>query len=779
MTISWVSTGRRASRHSVRACAGLLLAAECAVPGMALAQSVQGSAEPEIQEVLVTARRREESAQKVPIAIASISGDALQQRQITNVSEVQFLVPTLRITSSQQANQFVSFALRGLRSAGVVTYFSEVPSRAAATGRELYDLDSLQVLKGPQGTLFGKNTTAGAVLLQPARPRENLEGYLEVGAGDYDLRTGQGMFNAPLSETLLLRVAGQMVQRDGITERVGPLASGVPAANSVDSSSARASLLFRPTSGFENLVIVDYFHANEEAAQPKIVASTPCPANPAFVQTVILGACRFVPPSTTALGLPSWSEFVADEIDAGPRSTLNPSRGKLEVDTLGVSNITTFELNDLLTIKNIFGYREDEIGRAFDGDGTAFPLFYGDAEYDYRFYSDELQLQATLDRLKLIVGAFYSNDRTRTDELFSVAVPSFLDPITRFGTLKETSKAVYSQATYSVTDQLNLTAGVRYTWDDKHFVQHDFTGPGCTYSANDLFAQYVDLASCEFDQNVEFEEPSWTFSADYQLTDKLLVYATARRGFNSGGINSSPPTAFGTEKIDDVELGFKSDLRVGDFPVRVNMSAFHSDYRDIQRQNTNFVNGQPKSFIENAAAATVKGVELESETIIGSLDLAAAVSYLDAAYDEFAVQVSPGVFADVSGNKLAQAPEWTSSVRATYHLPIASQLASDLAASVSWSYQSTIYFEDFNTGNAALPNDIDPFNTQDAYELWNAELTARDLAGKPLTLTLFVKNISDEVYSINRTSALVSFGYATAIWGEPRTWGATLRYRFE
>jgi iron complex outermembrane receptor protein len=765
---------------TMRRWASWMIAAECMTAGVAYGQSASEPAQPTIQEVVVTARRREESAQKVPIAIASITGGALEQRQIKDVSEIQFLVPTLRVTSSQQANQFVSFALRGLRSAGVVTYFSEVPARAAAAGHELYDLDSLQVLKGPQGTLFGKNTTAGAVLLQPARPRDKTEGDIEIGAGDYGFRSVQGMFNVPLTDNLFFRVAGQLIQRDGITKIVGPQSAGAEDQNSIDSSSVRASLLFQPANGFENLLILDHFNASQEAAQPKLVASMNCPANPAFVQTVILGACRYIPPETTALGLPSWNEFFAQETAVGPRNTLNPATGHLRMDTLGVSNLTSFEVNDHVTVKNIFGYRDDEIARAFDGDGTAFPLFYGDADYDYHFYSDELQLQITADRLKLIVGAFYSRDRTRADETFPVAVPSFLNPITRFGTLNETSKALYSQATYAVTDQLNLTAGFRYTWENKHFVQHDFTGAlGCSYAADDPFAQYVDLARCEFDQSIDFKEPSWTFSADYQLTDQMLIYATARRGFNSGGINSSPPTAFGTEKIDDVEVGFKSDLRIAAFPVRLNLSAFHSKYADIQRQNTNFVNGQPKSFIENAAEATVEGIELESETVLGDFELGASVAYLDAKYDKFGVQTTPGVEVDVSGNKLAQAPQWTSSVRAGYHVPIDPGLAADLSANVTWAYQSTIYFEDFNTGDSALPNFIDPFNTQKSYDLWNAELVAKDVLGKPVTVSVFVKNIGDEVYSINRTSALASFGYATAIWGEPRTWGATLRYRFE
>jgi iron complex outermembrane receptor protein len=727
----------------------------------------------ELAEVVVTARRREESAQKVPVSISSISNAAIEDRHIENISEVQFLVPSLRITPSLLAGTFVDFALRGLRSTGVVTYFSEVPANAAAVGNELYDLDSIQVLKGPQGTLFGKNTTAGAVLIRPARPTDSTDGYVEFGAGDYGLRTGQAMFNTPLSDKLWLRVSGQFTKRDGTLNVVAATPEGQPqseASNSIDSVSARISLLYKPMSGIENLLIVDVFNADQSAAQGKIVESAPCPANPAFVQTVILGACRYGAP---------WQAFFNAETAVGPRNTLNPTPAVFRDSTWGVSDLSSFALNDNLTIKNIFGWRSDRITRDTDGDGTPFSLFYGDELYKYRFYSDEAQLQGTFDRVKFVVGAFYSNNRTDTNELFSVAIPSFLDPITRYGTLTDVNKALYSQGTYAVTERFNLTAGFRYTWDQQHFVQHDFTGAlGCSYATNDIFADHVNFATCTFDQAVSFKEPSWTFSADYQLTDKILAYATTRKGFNAGGINSSPPTAFGTEKINDVEVGLKSDLRAFDFPLRVNLSAFQSKYKDIQRSDTTFVGGQPKSIIKNAAAATVKGVELQTQALLGRFDLTANGTYLNAKYDRFPADIAPGVTVDLSGNRLAQAPKFSASVTAAYHLPVSANIASDLTPQVTWAYQSTIYFDDFNTNNNALPNYTDPFNTQAGYSLWNAELIAKDLMGSKVTATVYVKNLGNKLYAQNLTTALSSFGYATAIWGDPRMWGVTLRYRF-
>jgi iron complex outermembrane receptor protein len=633
-------------------------------------------------------------------------------------------------------------------------------------------LDSIEVLKGPQGTLFGKNTTAGAILIRPARPTDSTDGYVEFGAGDYNLRQGQGMFNTPLSDKLWLRVSGQFIKRDGTLNVIGAAPEGAPqaeASNSVDSTSLRISLLYKPTTGIENLLIVDTFNSDQSAAQGKIIESAPCPANPSFVQTLILGACRYGA---------AWTQFFNAEQAVGAHETLNPTPAAFRDNTWGVSDLGSFALNDNLTIKNIFGWRSDQITRDSDGDGTPFSLFYGDNVYKYRFYSDELQLQGTFDRLKFVTGAFYSNNRTDANELFSVADPSLLDPIHRFGTLTDVNKALYTQGTYAVTDKFNLTAGFRYTWDNQHFVQHDFTGGFCSYAANDIFANYVNFDSCTFNQTVTFKEPSWTFSGDYQLTDKILAYATARKGFNAGGINSSPPTAFGTEKINDVEVGLKSDLRVGEIPVRINLSAFQSKYKDIQRSDNTFVNGQPKSIIKNAAAATVKGIELQSETLIAGFDFSANGTYLDAKYDTFPSEIAPGVSVDLSGNRLAQAPKFSATVTAAYHIPVSSSIASDLTPEVTWSYQSTIYFDDFNTEDNSLPNYTDPFNRQDGYGLWNAQVVARDVLGSKVTATVFVKNLTDKLYAQNLTSALSSFGYATVIYGDPRMWGVTLRYRF-
>jgi iron complex outermembrane receptor protein len=739
-------------------------------PAAADPSAVPGRADPAqsaaLDDIVVTARRREEASQSVPLVIAAVSGADLTARSITNVDEIQFLVPTLRVTTSLDQGQGTSFALRGLRSTGVVTYFSQVPALGQIVGRELYDLGSVQVLKGPQGTLFGKNTSAGAILFEPARPTDEIEGFFEVKAGNYDQMGLQGMFNLPLSDTLQLRVAGQAEKRDGFTKIVGqPNGTNLSPQGKIDSASVRASLLFRPSDDLENLLVVDRFDAEESLNPPRLFRSIACPDNPGFVQLLIQGSCKY----------PGWDQSVAEDLALGPRKTNNPFQGSTLTKSWSVSNLTTYDVNDQVTVKNIFGYRRDTLNRRFDGDGTKFDLFISNNNNSYRFYSDEMQVQAEVGRLKLILGAFYSHNKIGYNDSFRVAVPGPLDPILRDGRTTETSKALFTQATFAATDRLNLTAGFRYTWEKKSVTMTDFGGGACSYAPGDA---NVDISTCTYDDTIRFREPSWTFSADYQLAPNSLLYATTRRGFNSGGINISPPIPYGTETIDDIEVGSKNDFRVGGLPVRLNVSAFRSQYKDIQRQITQFVDAQPKSYIQNAAKARVTGLEVEGQIRIGGLSLSENVTLLDAKYRKFETETAPGIFADLSDNKLSQAPKFTNTFTASYKLPVSEEVASDLSLSGTWAYQSKIYFSDFNQLDQGLSNTIDDTNYQTGYSIVNAQLVARNIGGTGLGASLFVKNLTNKTFSTSRSSALSSFGYATIAYGDPRTYGVTLSYRF-
>jgi iron complex outermembrane receptor protein len=267
-------------------------------------------------------------------------------------------------------------------------------------------------------------------------------------------------------------------------------------------------------------------------------------------------------------------------------------------------------------------------------------------------------------------------------------------------------------------------------------------------------------------------------AADYKLTDGTLGYITARRAFNSGGINPAPPVPYKEEIINDVEMGIKNDSKIAGLPVRTNISVFHSKYNDIQRNVTFFYQGQPSTIIRNAASATIWGVEIENEARIANLELSAGYSYVHAKYDSFNTELSPGVTTNLTNSALAEAPKSTANATVAYHVPVAPQFASDVRASVTASYQSTIYFSDINETNINLSNTIDPLTQQGQYTIFNAGITATDFLKPGFCVTLYVKNLTNKLYAQNKESVMSLFGYATAIYGDPITWGASVRYRF-
>jgi iron complex outermembrane recepter protein len=730
-----------------------------------------------LEEILVTARRTEENSQEVPISIAAFSADELVNRRISDVTQLTEQVPGLRVQSSVFGRQSPDFALRGLRSTGVVLYFSEVPGRAESIGREIYDLSSVQVLKGPQGTLFGKNTTAGALLFQPARPSESFEGSATLEAGNFAKTGAEGMINLPISDVLQVRFAGKFVERDGFMNVKG-------SGDDLDDEhfdSQRVSVLFKPVDAFENLLIYDRFYADEAPSATKLIAALPCPANPTIGQFLTFAACKYVPPLTTALGLPSFNQFVASELPLDEFETTNPSHGvsgdgRALTDSWGVSNLSTVQFGGPWTLRNIFGYREDATLRDMDTDGTVYDLSQVSYDSKYESLSNELQLLAEFDRVKLIVGGFYNRVVYDTFNFLLIASPGPISPIVQDSREETKTKAVFSQATFAVNDRLDLTAGFRYTWENKLVTGTAQTAGRCGFNPPNIA---IDFTNCTRRQEEDFGEPSWTVSADYKLTDSALLYATARRGFNSGGFNVAPPVAYDTEKIDDIELGIKTEMELAGQPVRTNLSIYHSEFDGLQRQITRFINNFPTGFVDNASSATVNGAELEiNAVVLERLRIDAALSYIDAEYDKFETEVAPNVVADISSNALAQAPEWTSSLTATYSFPVPASFADELLLSGTWSYQGKTYFDDLNATNNALSNRLDPYNEQPSYSIFNAQLSVRDVFGTQATVALFGRNLSDELYATKLSNTLSTFGVAKAYYAEPRTWGVSVNYRF-
>lgn len=745
---------------------GVALAAltMAAVSGEACAQVAESAvAEPNrLDDIVVVARRAQERLQDVPISITAISADTIKSAQISQGSDLIRLVPTLNVQQSS-TGPGQSYSLRGIRT-GVITYFNEVPTSANAVNNQIWDLESVQALAGPQGTLFGRNSTGGAILFVPARPTGQLEGSVELGYGNYDWRQATAVLNLPVADAVSLRVGGRVVRRDGVVKNeIGP------DFQSLHRDSFRASLLLEPGEMFSNYTVFDYAKADE--APGALVTSNVRPTAGCFPGLGCLYGTQ-----------PAQLGAIQDQL--GIRRVRSRYPAILESKEWGVTNIAAIEPVDGITLKYVFGLRRSSSNRFTNQTTLDLPIQIGNNFQDYgRVISHEVQaLGDVLDgRLNWAMGVFRSKEESRgglSYSLFGNPALPFSNDRNNFTTIDQsrTTTGVYGQATIMVADGLNVTAGLRFN-KDKAALLTSSVGPQFTFFGLQICrfsptAPGVDFANCTRSISDTYDAVTYNFSVDYRVSNSVLLYATTRRGYNSGGFNpsvpasqelSAPQPAFGPEYIRDYEAGIKADWHIGAMPVRTNLSGFYGKYTDIQR-STFGVSSTGQTYIgtSNGPKATIYGLQLES-TIrpAPGLFLNANYGLLNTRYDEG----SPGF---PKGNAFAQAPKHTVNILASYTHDLGD--AGKIVGSTGFTYQSRISFQDANLGSALA--------FQKGYSIVDARLGMIEIAGTALGASLFVKNLTNEAYAVERQDLVSAFGFAGTIYNDPRTYGLEISYRF-
>src|SRR5271169_719903 len=526
--------------------------------------TVDASASPILEEITITARRREENAQTVPISVTVFSQADLDAHSVTDLQDLTSITPGLRY-GAEGGGQNTTISLRGLSkipvgdgTPAVVTYFGDVPLASSGSNIPTFDLADVQVLKGPQGTLFGRNTIGGAVVVTPQAPTYTTNGYMKVGFGDYSSESAEGAINLPLvDDKLALRVAGQIRLRDAFQTNLGE----GPDLDNVHQHSFHASLLWDPTPGISNLLIADYFSANEAPSnsvffgyRPGVLTNFGGPA-----------AVPLFGPFEPALA----AAFAAQQAN-GPL-TINSGEPVLEQDrTLwGISDNASFKLGDNITLRNIFGYRITEVSEMSDPPGV--PILNGDANsvplaalgiplpgtldrlallnagqiVDKKQETDELQLFGTSfnDRLSWIVGGFYLKDEPngpqgswfKQFDIYSSLTGFQLSPAAA-STAQFTTKsyAGFAQTALDLSDWvlngLKLNLGYRYTKDEISACGATIVG-----GTSALNAPFLNNSDCEAygashpgtgagSLQTDSHAPSWTIGLDYQITKDTLAY---------------------------------------------------------------------------------------------------------------------------------------------------------------------------------------------------------------------------------------------------------------
>lgn len=799
-----------------------------------------------MREIVVTAQRREERAQDVPISISAFSTERLEQMNVSQPQDLYGTVPSLVVGTQGGASRDVqSYSIRGqstgfLSSPAVALYMNEVPLPSAITLNlqggpgMMVDLENIQVLSGPQGTLFGRNTTGGAVLFVPRKPTNELEGHVEGRIGNYDLRGVEGVLNVPVvDDKLMVRVVGAYQDREGYTRDL----VWNKGRDDVHWYSGRIGVTLRPTERLENYLMA-YGAKSSNNGAGHIHKGFNIPG----LQGV--GFCAD-PPASPIPGLGVSCDVyrrqteVAEE--AGPRKTRHSVDGFSKISMWGVTNTTSLDLTDELTLRNIVSFQKLKVNYASDQDGTplqqyelnqnapnpdgpvaglteyGLPLFgYINAQEqldlprDYlKQFTEEIQVQGNMleDRLTFTAGFFHFN--AKPAGMWGSAAVNYCPAqftgacvysLSNSG-VSNKSNALYAQGTLDFgafapsLEALRLTAGYRYTWDTIRGFNRTWDPDVTAGTADCLIGGLTpgevpldQVERCTYRASLKSKAPTWNVGLDYKPVDQLMVYAKVSRGYKAGGFNTvavRPETqTFDPEKLTTYEAGFKSDWYLADMPVRLNIAYYYSDYTNIHRPTGDYnpVTGAAGAKIASASAS-IQGFEAEAMIRPTTwLEIGGSLSHTDADYKVFQEVVfaptqacnglvAPGGLADFACRPFQFVTPWIYSVNATLTLPVPEQLG-EASLYVSYSHVN----EQATAPMASTATE--PGSILEGYGLLNASLSWNGIAGSSVDAVVFVNNLTNKLYRVSNSNGFNDLLTWTTLYGEPRMYGLKLRYRF-
>jgi len=750
------------------ACVG---GASCAA-APAFAAPDPAAAQVEVEQVVVTARRVSENQQTVPIAVSTLTSAQLRQETVTTIRDLQGQAPSLFISTGLGGPSAASVSLRAQTQAdtllttdpSVGVYLNSVDlPRQVGLRSAMYDVDQIEVLKGPQGTLFGKNTTGGALVITTKRPTlSEYGGFGQVTLGDYQLFQFVGAVNAPvIPDKLALRLAVNRTTRGGF----GNQGAGQGTSNQ-NENGARLSLLYTPTDNVSLYVTADT--ARVRAGGPLIRVTGFNPAAPQF-GTLLLDVATELGlsnPSSAASRAAAFNAWYAATTagDAYHNTAGSPQAGHLDLG--GVSADLSVRFSGL-TFRSITAERESNRDDSLDYDTTPFTIVAPEIIQDFRSFTQEVQLlNDPSERFSWIVGAFYSHEGG--SEGSKAASLGAINPNISIADtyVVNESTAAFGQANYHLTKTIRLTAGVRYTTASEHVTLRNRNERPLGVLATCTVPVALIDAPCTAHTRTRASDPTYLASIDWQPRDGLLLYVRTASSFRAGGLNTkttanAPASAapFAPEKTRDYEAGLKGDF--WERRLRINADAYHTDYSNVQRSTVDFVDGALIARTTNAAKATVDGVEVETTVRpTAALTLRASGNWTHAKYQRFV---------DVSGDRTHEkfpVPEFQAQASASYVVPTA---AGDLTLHTSYRWQDDVNLRPF----AKLQSTV----TQQAFGVWDARASL-DVRAYDMQVAVYIKNIDNKTYKTACETFDTTLGYNFCWIGEPRTVGLEVRKSF-
>lgn len=790
-----------------------------------------------IEEIVVTARKREESLQTIPVAVTAFGAEQMASQTIEDLADIDNLVPNFQMSGSD-------VVIRGQRRGvgqivgdpGVALYFDGVYiGRSNATNIGLADAEQVEILRGPQGTLFGRNTTGGALNVKTALPGYEFSGDATIRVGnntwhDYYLRA-----NVPLIEDqLALRVAFESNNRDS-------LGDNIVTGQEIGTREQRAvigSLLWEPNDTTEIVLRGDWSDAKQENPfsqiqsfnlfDPKV---SPGAFGGILFSILTTGEQALVPDTVAAFngaggfgGMPASLGAAAVALNAefadkfllpdDPHDRAVNAYEFNENANYGFSGTITKEFDDF-TAKAILAKRNVKNQFAIDTDGTPFTLLHSNLTQEVDWFTAEVQFLGDAEiwgfDLDWIGGAYYLKEKGAEGSAspqFPAVNPAILNYLIADGVNK--SAAGFAQINVDLTEDLTLTAGGRYTRDTKELIARHSAGASTTVGTHvidssefestthflaTLGIPAVHYTTCTLDPAIlpdpgvcarptkdKFDAFSWTFGLDYAVVEggegffnDMMVYVKTSRGFKAGGQNlrqQKLDNSFDPEFLTDYEIGIKADLLDGG--LRVNLALFDQNYKGIQVEQVELVSGSPVTVVDNAASASLKGVEAEVTVIpfmeaLPGLQIGGTLGYIDTEYGEFFIERdpigAPGVLEDASHRSFARVPEWSYSLSGTYVAPFDQ---GDLTIRADYSWRDDMDL---------APNNENPARISEAVGQLNAKV-GFDFADYGLTISGLCKNCTNKTIKTAALDLAALSGSFMAAFAPPRVYGAEISWRF-
>ena len=731
------------------------------IPFYVLAENIDASATiaendlKSIEIIEVYAQKRKQNINNVTVAVTAIDGEAIARQQLKDTTQLSALVPNVKITNNAGEGTPPAFNIRGVgmfdyntSTISPISIYADdvVTGNANNLSINLYDLEQVEVLRGPQGTLFGRNTTGGAILLRSKQPEKDFGGYLNAGVAQFDTRSLNGAVNVPLSDTTAMRFAFSHQDYNFSTENQMP---GQP-----DGGLKQTNLRLMVKSEFDNLTITSKFNLEDWSGKPKPIAS--------------LGVNRLdgnglCTPSQagSSLCMDNFGKQIgSDDFWAVNSDTADRTHS---TESWGASVKLEWQLNEDMMLTSISGYRNLDRFHSFDADGPG-NLIEGTMGTDNAIFSQELSLAVDMGNSHWVSGLFYVSETIEQLNSFDLfrdfrAVPAIATNAAEFyydNKLENQAFALYSQIDHPLNDTFTLTAGLRYT-DETTDYHANADLDTVSFFVPDLW---------DIKGSVKDDEFSGKLALNQKINDQSSVYYSYSRGYKSGGYNAGYSTTpdqaaeseYAPEKLDAYEIG--SYLQFWQQNARLHLAAFYYDYKDQQV----FVNQTEgivvDHILKNAGDSTIYG--LESELLLTpsqDWEMRLNIGYLPKAnigsYSQHGVTIND--------NRLPFTSKWNISGAIIHDMVVFER---DLTAQLSFDYQSEFYFD----------QEENPYTQQTGFIVFNGHIDYTISAD--LNVTLWVKNLTNTEYSELRFDSIEVLGAVTELKANARQIGIAVNYKF-